>query len=200
MLAVCRRRVESESTAVQSRIQLVQGDMREFSLGQAFRLVTIPFRPFQHLTTVDEQLSCLAAIHRHLEHDGLLIFDVFNPSLEALVNRPVGVEVDEGPEFSTPDGLRVFRRYRIVAADRFNQVNRFEMTYHVTHADGREELLVHGFAMRYLFRFEAEHLVARAGFAVQHVYADFDKSPYGSKYPGELIFVAKKCELATASE
>lgn len=25
-----------------------------------------------------------------------------------------------------------------------------------------------------------------------HVYAGFDKSPYGSEYPGELIFVARK--------
>jgi len=24
------------------------------------------------------------------------------------------------------------------------------------------------------------------------VYADYDKSPYGSKYPGELIFVANR--------
>jgi len=45
--------------------------------------------------------------------------------------------------------------------------------------------------MRCLFRFEAEHLLARAGFAVEHVYADFERSPYGSTYPGELIFVAR---------
>jgi hypothetical protein len=34
--------------------------------------------------------------------------------------------------------------------------------------------------------------LARCGFEVEVVYADYDKSPYGSKYPGELIFVAKK--------
>src|SRR5215472_18363173 len=32
MLGVCRQRVDGESMAVQSRIQLVQADMREFSL------------------------------------------------------------------------------------------------------------------------------------------------------------------------
>jgi hypothetical protein len=32
-------------------------------------LATIPFRPFQHLKTVDDQLRCLASIRRHLvEH------------------------------------------------------------------------------------------------------------------------------------
>jgi hypothetical protein len=51
------------------------------------------------------------------------------------------------------------------------------------HPDGREERLVHSFALRYLFRFEAEHLLARAGFAVERVYAGYDKSAYGSTYP-----------------
>ena len=27
---------------------------------------------------------------------------------------------------------------------------------------------------------------------MQHVYADYKKSPYGQKYPGELILVAKR--------
>lgn len=66
------------------------------------------------------------------------------------------------------------------------------MIYYITHRDGREERLTHAFALRYLFRFEAEHLLARADFAVEQLYAGFDKSGYGSKYPGELIFVARK--------
>jgi hypothetical protein len=51
---------------------------------------------------------------------------------------------------------------------------------------------VQAFKMRYLFRFEAEHLLARAGFAVDHLYSGYDRAAYGSKYPGELIFVARK--------
>jgi hypothetical protein len=62
----------------------------------------------------------------------------------------------------------------------------------VTHPDGREERLVHAFSMRYLFRFEVEHLLVRAGFDVAQVLANYDGSPYGSKYPGELLFVARK--------
>ena len=61
---------------------------------------------------------------------------------------------------------RVTCRHETVARDRFNQVNHFELIYYVTHSDGRAERLVHAFPMRYLFRFEAEHLLARAGFEV----------------------------------
>jgi SAM-dependent methyltransferase len=192
MLSVCRSRLEQESPEVQSRVQLIIGDMRDFDLGLTFRLATIPFRPFQHLTTVAEQLSCLASIRRHLTDNGLLILDAFNPSLDALVNQPIGEEIEMEPAFSTSDGRRVLRRHKTVSRDRFNQVNYHELIYYVTHPDGREERLVHSFAMRCLFRFELEHLLVRAGFAVEHLYAGFDLCEYGSSYPGELIFVARK--------
>jgi hypothetical protein len=62
----------------------------------------------------------------------------------------------------------------------------------VTHPHGRQERLVHHYRFRYLFRFEAEHLLARSGFSVEHVYSGFDEAPYGHRYPGELFFVARR--------
>jgi SAM-dependent methyltransferase len=191
MLDVCRKRLAAESGDVQSRVQLIEGTMTAFDLGRTFRLITIPFRPFQHLLTVEDQLACLACIRRHLTSDGRLVFDLFNPSLDALVNRPIGVEADSEPEFTTPDGRRVVRCHKIVAQDRFRQIGSFELIYDVTHPDGRTERLIHAFEMRYLFRFEAEHLLARAGFTVEQLYAGADKSEYGSRYPGELFFIAR---------
>lgn len=192
MLRVCRERLLHEPEDVQSNVRLVQADMCDFELSQAFTLVTVPFRPFQHLTTVEDQRACLECIHRHLDEDGRLILDLFNPSLQMLVEVTVEQEFGEESEFTVPDGRRVIRRFKFVSKDFFNQINHVEMIYYITHPDGRKERLVHAFPMRYLFRFEAEHLLERCGFQVEHLYADYDKNPYGSKYPGELIFVAKK--------
>jgi SAM-dependent methyltransferase len=192
MLAVCRQRLQQEKVAVQARVQLFQADMRGFELERQFTLITLPFRPFQHLITVEDQRSCLMSIRRHLIEGGRVILDLFNPSLEGLVSRPDGQEFGDEPEFSTPDGRRVVRRHRTIAHDRFNQVTHVELIYYVTHPGGREERVVHAFPMRYLFRFEVEHLLGRCGFEVEHLYAGFDRSAYGSRYPGELIFVARK--------
>ena len=192
MLAICRVRLLDEPEQVRNRVRLIQGDMRAFDLPQTFQLVTLPFRPFQHLTTVEDQLACLACIHRRLAPGGKLILDLFNPSLTFLTSDTVGQEQGEEPEFSLPDGRRVTRRSKIVARDYHNQVNHVELIYYIAHPSGRQERLVHAFPMRYLFRFEAEHLLIRAGFEVEQLYADYDQSPYGSKYPGELIFVARK--------
>ncbi|MBI4550642.1 MAG: class I SAM-dependent methyltransferase [Candidatus Latescibacteria bacterium] len=192
MLAVCREKLSSEPDDVQVRVHLVSGDMRRFEVGRAFGLATIPFRPFQHVMTVDDQLSCLASIHRHLIDGGRLVFDVYNPYLSRLIDDRYLVESDDIPEFTMPDGRRVTRRHRTVSRDLFNQVNEEELIYYVTHPDGREERFAYRFQMRYLFRFELEHLLVRSGFQVEAIYADYDKSPYGSKYPGELICVARK--------
>ena len=196
MLAICREFVEQEPAEVRSRIELVEGDMRSFDCGRTFKLVTLPFRPFQHLVTVEDQLACLSGIRRHLVTGGRLVLDLFNPSLEALT-QPIGEESPPESEFTTPDGRTVTRRFRFVARDLANQVNHVELIYYVTHPDGRTERLIHAFPMRYLFRFEAEHLLARAGFEVEQLYSSYDKSPFGSSYPGELIIVARKRDAKT---
>jgi hypothetical protein len=168
--------------------------MRRFELSRTFRLVTLPFRPFQHLTTVEEQLACLDCIQGHLAEGAKLILDIFNPKLESLVDTTFGEEIPEEGEFTLPDGRKLTRSHKIVSRDVANQINHVELIYYVIHPDGRQERLVQAFPMRYLFRFEAEHLLVRAGFEVEQLYADYDKSPFGSKQPGELIFVAKKAK------
>jgi SAM-dependent methyltransferase len=191
MLSVCREKLLAESNEVQSKVVgLVQGDMRTFDLDRKFSLVTIPFRPFQHLLTVEDQMSCLESIRKHLVAGGKLILDIFNPSLVLLTDEQYLQEHGEEPEFTTADGRKVVRRARIVWRDYFNQITHNELIYYVTHPDAREERFVHEFPMRYLFKFEVEHLLARGNFEIETVYADYDKSPYGSRYPGELIVVA----------
>lgn len=191
MLAVCRDNLRAEAPETSRRVQLVAGDMRSFDLGRAFALITLPFRPFQHLVSTDDQVACLGCIRRCLAPGGRVILDLFNPSLPALTRDNLGQEFGDEPEFVVPDGRRVIRRQKIVARDYFNQVNQVELIYDVAYPDGRRERLVQAFPMRYLFRFEAEHLLVRCGFAIEHLYGDYDRSQYGSRYPGELIFVAR---------
>jgi SAM-dependent methyltransferase len=192
MLSTCREKLHREPAEVRSRVDLVRADMRRFHLNRTFNLISTPFRPFQHLTTVQDQLACLACVRRHLTDGGTFILDLFNPDLQRLVDEKYLAEYEIEEPFFMPDGRKVVRRHRAASRDLLNQTIQNELIYYVTHPDGREERLVHAFPFRHFFRFEAEHLLVRAGLQVENVYADFDKSPYGSNYPGELIFVARK--------
>ncbi len=199
MLRICRREVQKESESVRALVELALADMRDFDLSRRFRLITIPFRPFQHLLTVADQEACLACLYRHLEGEGQLILDVFDPSLKLLTADNLGEEQSEGTEITLPDGTCVDRWCRTVTRDYAAQVIHVELIYYVTHPDGRKERLVHAFPMRYLFRYELEHLLWRCGFELEQLYADFDESPYGTRHPCELIAVARRRESALAA-
>ncbi len=195
MLLLCREKLGLEPPEVRCRVKLIQGDMRHFDLGRQFPLITIPFRPFQLLVTVEDQLSCLDAVYRHLAPGGRLILDVFNPSLPFLIGDDDAFkETRDGPEFAMPDGRKVARHVRIANRDLFNQIQDIELIYYTTYPDGREARVVDSFQMRYLFRFEVEHLLARSGLKTEAIYADFKYNPYGSHYPGEMVFVASRLE------
>lgn len=192
MLSICREKLEREPAEVRARVTLVEGDMRSFDIGREFALATAPFRSFQHVIETDDQVACLRSIHAHLADGGRLVLDLFNPDLNRLTDGEYLRYQEVEPEFTMPDGRKVVRVGRNLSRNLFDQVVEVELAHHVTHPDGREEVLADRFLLRYFFRFEIEHLLARTGFAVDRIYGDYDKSPFGSKEPGELLFIARK--------
>ena len=118
MLAKCREKLESQPREVRERVRLVQGDMVSFDLGENFNLVTTPFRPFQHLLSVEEQVACLRSVNRHLEEGGRLVLDVFQPDFQRLTDPKFKQETEEFPEVELPDGRRLRRTSRIIAFHR----------------------------------------------------------------------------------
>lgn len=191
MLERCRLKLERQPTDVQERARLVQANMTGFDLGEPFALVTIPFRGFQHLLRVEDQLGCLNAVHRHLAPGGRLIFDVFHPNPRYLHDPEYLEEREEFEETPLPDGRRFRRTWRIAAYRRAEQINEIEFIYYLTNADGSKERIVELFPLRYFFRYELEHLLARAGFKLAALYGDFDRTALRDDSP-EMICVAEK--------
>jgi len=184
MLARCRTKVAAEPAAVQSRVTLVQHDMRSFSLDGTFALITAPFRVAQHLITQEDQLQFLAAARRQLAPGGRLVFDVFNPHFDRLVSAD-GVEREDTPEQRLPDGRRLRRCYRIARVRWVDQVSESELIYYV---DGKR--YVQAFEMRWYLAPELKNLLARAGFRVREVYGDFKRGPLVDGCP-EIVVVAE---------
>ena len=170
------------------RVHLVQGDMTEFDLGEKFRTIMIPFRPFQHLLETEKQMACLKAAREHLSPGGHLIVDFFQTDPERMHDSMFEREALL-TEYDLPGGRHVALSERVASFHRGQQRNDVEMIFRVTHADGKQERLVMAWTLRYFFRYEVEHLLARCGFRVEAVYGDFDSSPLGDTSP-EMIFVA----------
>ena len=192
MLAKCREKLTKQTEDIQKRVKLIEGNMTDFSLGEKFSLITMPFRPFQHLMTVAEQKACLNCAGLHLKPQGLLVFDLFHPSPTRLLPNPGAMqEREDFPDMSLPDGRKVSRHSRLAGFHREEQYNDIELIYYVTHPDGRKERLVDAFPMRYFFRFEVKHLLEICGLKVVDLFGSFDRSPFTTESP-EMIFVAGK--------
>jgi len=172
----------------QERVRLVHGDMAQFDLGEKFRTILVPFRPFQHLLEVEQQIACLDCVKKHLARDGRLLVDFFQTDAERM-HDPKFLKESPLVEYELAGGQHVVLSERVSAFHRAEQKNDVEMIFTVKHADGKEERLVMAWTLRYFFRYEVEHLLARCGFRVEAEYGSFDGSPLKDDSP-EMIFVA----------
>jgi SAM-dependent methyltransferase len=188
MLARAEEKRAKLASDARQRMRLVQGDMTRFDLGEKFRFIIIPFRPFQHLLETEQQISCLLCAKQHLATGGRLILDFFQTDAERM-HDPKFRDESRLTEYGLPDGRHVLLSERVAAFHRAEQRNDVEMIFNVTHADGRQERLVMAWTLRYFFRYEVEHLLARCGFQLEALYGNFDGSPLRDDSP-EMIFVA----------
>jgi SAM-dependent methyltransferase len=190
MLEQCRKKVAALPPEARERIRLVEGSMADFRLGRTFALITMPFRPLQHLVEVEEQLRCLRSARKHVEPGGSLVFDAFQVDPAKVGGAPETEETEETPEITLPDGRRLRRTYRILGKHRATQCNEVEIIYYLWQPGDAPRRIVQAFPFRYFYRYEIEHLLARAGFRVAELYGDFDRSALTDDSP-EMIFVAE---------
>ncbi|CAN5148010.1 class I SAM-dependent methyltransferase [soil metagenome] len=169
-------------------LTLVEGRMESFDLApRRFALVYSAFRAFQHLTSVEDQLACLVSVRRHLRPGGLFAFDVFSPRLDRIA-------VEEEPEtedarFRDASGAEVVRSVAI-RRDVARQTQEVLFRFDRRPPGGPAETFFAPTSMRWFFRYELEHLLARAGLTLIELFGRFDRSPFAADSP-EMILIAR---------
>lgn len=169
----CRKSLPQGHTTAAASPTFIQGDMRDFDLGAKFGLITAPFRTFHVLLTPEDQLASLQTMRHHLTEDGLLALHLFDPRIDDLSSfRKPPQEERRGRDAET--GRTIVARLEDVDIDRFNQILRNRWLYSLEGQDGaveRQEDLI--LTVRWTYRQEMKHLLARAGFTVVEEYGDF---------------------------
>jgi SAM-dependent methyltransferase len=169
-----------------ANLTLVSGDAQTFDfLPKQFALIIAAFRVFQHFLSVEEQLTVLANVRRHLAPGGVFAFDLFEPDLA----RVAAAHEPEKEDVRTQDGDVETRRIVSVDRDHVTQVMNVVFRHERWQSDRKIGEEISSTAMRWFYRFEVEHLLARAGFEVAALYGGFARQPYDAKR--EMIFVAR---------
>jgi len=193
MLEILKGALAREPQDVRNRVTLHEGDMRDFRLGAQYPLVIIPFRPMQHMHTVEDQVSALTSAALHLSEGGILAFDVFYPKFDVITSR-IGEEVLEFEWSPGPNPEETVRRYfRKDSVDKINQIFYFTFIYRTFRAD---ELILEETEAFKLSYFTYPHLRALfllAGLEPVAEYGSFAKTPLDNRAE-QMIFLLRKVQ------
>ena len=184
MLELAREKLAKEPEAVQDRVTLSRGDMTNLQLDQTFSFVYLPASTFDHCVTVQDRARCLRGIYHHLEEQGKFAFDIE----QVKPDKPAATWWIDRKETNHDETVvrSIFTRRdmarRICNMDLFFDVYRNGKLVDRYHEYGEVAIL---------FKEEVETLLKQAGFRVEAIYGDFDKSEFRRDSP-RAVFVTSK--------
>jgi SAM-dependent methyltransferase len=185
MLTEAARRVSL--AGVSDKVRFVEADMRSFVADPPVELVIIPFRGFLHLLTVEDQLAALNSIHDSLVPGGRLALNFLVPDPAVQIEQN-GHKISHG-EFVDEHGRRC-EMWGMPIHDVTRQLLKLRVGIDVYDGDTVDTVET-AFDLRIVYRYEFEHLLARAGFEVEALYGGFDERPLEGD-AREQIWVARK--------
>lgn len=186
MLNIARRKVKTVPSD-RGVLTLVEGDMRDFSMEKKFPLIIIPFRGYLSLLTVEDQTRALSNISRHLMPEGKLIFDVFVPDLNMLVQEgDVSYHLRDVTDPNTGTRYVLWHQSNY---DNHNQIVNVRITIEELNGIGLVvRRLYRDFQLRYIHRWEMHYLLKLAGYHIWDMFGDFEGSSFNEE-SREMVWV-----------
>ena len=189
-MEICQEKVSSLAPDIRQRVSLSVCTVQDYKTDKKYSLITMPFRMFQQIITPEDQEQVLNAARKLLTKDGVLVFDIFNPSIKMLASEKYKKEFGITHHI-TPSGLKFIRKDRIADRDYFKQLQFCEEIYEYD-LDGKHEKIVSKYDTRYTFKNELDLLLKNTGYEVIKTWGNFDGQPFGvAPYPGDIITFAK---------
>ena len=191
MLNLFKEKRNAQPPEVRQRIHIENLSMSAFRLGRKFNTI-LCCDAFFHNLTVEEEMNCLRCVAQHLTPRGRFLFNLPNPTCEFILKSEAsgGKDFEERGRYTLPDGTGTVVVEQAQAGSALDQ--RITTTLRITRYDAEGKQVEKGeshWTTRYLFRYEAIHLLARCGFQVETLVGDYRNGPVTEK--SQLIFEVK---------
>lgn len=186
MLAIAQAKAKASGAA--KRITLLAGDYAEVELGGPYRFAFTVMNTFLHLPDQAAQMRALRHWRQSLAPHGLLLIDILHPDVATLAGLDGRLEL--ASTWNDPDSGHVTMKFLTRTVDLAEQTLHIHHIYDEMKSDGQIQRTVASYALRYLWRFEAELLLEKAGYTLEAVYGDWDMAPFESSSE-RMILVAR---------
>lgn len=158
-------------------------DIVDFQLDTKYDIILIPFNSLQCIYNNADVERVLTNIYQHLTDYGLLIFDVYNPDIELMVNR----QIKEYLVFRTEHNGKIIEIFEKSSYDSKWQVNRAIWSVY------ENNVIIGKFNLdtRCFYPQELDMLLKYNGFNIINKYGDFKKNKFTSD-SRKQIYVCNK--------
>lgn len=187
MLALCRTRAKAEGIA--DLLQLIQADMREFTAPEPAALISLPFHSIGHLIPFESKRELVQHVFEQLAPGGRFLFDafVFDPEIARIYSAP-SLRAEYTDEATGRDVLLwVYSQY-------FPDEQRMRVFTWTDELDGDGVVARRKYRrldFSWLDPEQARALLEEAGFEIEAVYGDFERTPFGDD-SREHVWVARR--------
>lgn len=192
-------RIAEQKVALQqlgSRVNLVKQDMRELDLPGRYNLAFAAINSFMHMMTVEDQLTALIGVRRHLNAHGILLLDLFNPHPDRLLDS--GGQVLLEKVMTDPETGQRIMKFRTQTVDLARQVVHNTLFLDQVDSAGSLRRTLFTYSLRYIFPGELEQLMHRAGFAIESVYGSYELDEFAGDSDKMLTVARVLKESASA--
>lgn len=188
MLNQFRRALAEEPGDIADRVTISKQDMTSFNLGRNFNTI-ICCDAFFHNLTVADQMDCLARVADHLAVSGGFLFNLPNPNCDYILSskKSAGKAFVERGRYPLKESKEILVVEQAQDAHPPEQTITTKLRFTLLDADGHQrELGFSSWKSRYLFQYEAIHLLYRCGFKVESLVGDYQEGPV--KEDSQLVF------------
>ena len=188
MIKQFKKKLTQEEVGIRQRIRIGNQNMADFHLDRKFRTV-ICCDAFFHNLRVDDQMKCLKRVADHLKPDGRFLFNLPNPTCKFILECSDTSEgrFQERGRYPLENMDETLLVEQANSADTLNQIITTKLRF--TRLDEAGKIIEESessWKTRYLFKYEAIHLLYRCGFRINHLVGDYLNGPV--RDGGQLIF------------
>ncbi len=176
MLALAKEKAERRNI----KLDIEKGDMTDFDLGKKFKLIFVPAQSLSHLYTLEQIEKCFACVKEHLTDDGRFLIELFNPSLEILLERNARYFSQSEAENIAVDSNSFY--------DTATQIKHIELIFRENN-DKPDAVLT--FKMRQFFPQEIDALLKYNGFRIEQKFGSHREEKFDSDSQKQLIICQK---------
>ena len=189
MIKMCREKITQLPDGLSSKIDVIEGDMSNFSLENRFKFIFISLNSFLLLISKKKQEDCLKCIYNHLEDDGIFMVDIFSPNFKLCAEEKSDIRFLR--HFYYPPENKVVLQWEYVERNMAEQLMNIDFLYEEYDKDGNLNRYTRHLTMAIIFRYEMQMMLEKNGFEILEFYGNYDKSRFTNKSP-QIVYVCRK--------